>query len=610
MYSSLRQCIQDLESKQQAIRIESAVDPNLEMAEIHRLVYSKGGPALWFKNVKGSPFEAASNIYGTEERCNLIFGDIIKKMELLVALKADPMEILRSPLKHIKTLPFALKAIPRKVRSSPDMIKNKTTISKLPAIKSWPDDGGAFVTLPQVISFPPGDMDAKKGNIGMYRIQLNGNAFTPDREIGLHYQLHRGIGIHHKQHLSENQEFPITVAVGGPPSYALASIFPLPEDLSEILFTGLLGNRNYRYYIHEGFFIPTEVDFCITGHVNLHTLKPEGPFGDHLGYYSLKHPFPFLQVQNVFHKKNPIWHFTIVGRPPQEDSSFGYLIHQMVKEITKDEFKGVKEIHAVDVAGVHPLLLAIGSERYMPFRETRPEEIITQAMHILGKGQTSLAKYLLICNTEEDSGLSVKDVRKFLSFILERIRLDRDLHFITNTTIDTLDYSGDGWNAGSKLIMAVNGAPLRNLSDDISSIQKQDHGLKNLKIVIPGIVVAEYSELQKQDEMHDDLQVLEKQLQPDDWKSFPLLVICDDASFCAQSLDQFLWVCFTRSNPATDIYGAQSKTEYKHWSCHTPLIIDARKKSHHAPELISDPDVQQRVRNFMIKTPELKSFAE
>jgi 4-hydroxy-3-polyprenylbenzoate decarboxylase len=231
------------------------------------------------------------------------------------------------------------------------------------------------------------------------------------------------------------------LALVGPPAYSLGSIFPLPEGLSEILFSGLLGNRRYPYTWQDGYFIPVEADFCITGIVAKDLLKPEGPFGDHLGYYSLTHDFPVMKIHKVFHKKDPIWHFTVVGRPPQEDSGFGHLIHEMVKELTTNEFPGVKEIHAVDVAGVHPLLLAIGSERYMPFREKCPEEILTQANHILGKGQTSLAKYLIITSNEDAPNLTTKNIPEFLDYILRRVDWTNDLHFYTKTTIDTLDYS-------------------------------------------------------------------------------------------------------------------------------------------------------------------------
>lgn len=607
-YKNLRSCLLDLKKKGELIEINFETDANQEMAEIHRRVFDQGGPAIWFKKVKGSPFEAASNIYGTYERAEYLFRDVLRKMEFLIKAKVDLSELIRSPLKALGSLPFILKGIPLKSFGTPPVLKHSTLIEKLPLIKSWPEDGGGFVTLPQVISFPPGSKRMAHANIGMYRIQLNGNDYSLNEEIGLHYQLHRGIGIHHSEFNRTSDEFKITIAVGGPPSHALGSIFPLPEGMSEVLFTGLLGNRSYRYTWMDGYFIPSDADFCITGIVQKKGLKAEGPFGDHLGYYSLTHPFPFMKVKGVYHRPDPIWHFTVVGRPPQEDSSFGHLIHQMVRELTSDEFKGVKEIHAVDAAGVHPLLLAIGSERYMPFRDLRPEEIITQAFHILGKGQTSLAKYLFICSDHDKQNLSTKNIRDYFDYLLKRVDWTRDLHFVTRTTIDTLDYSGEGWNEGSKLIVSVHGHVKRELHPDLPNGNKPV-GLKNLHLVQPGIVTAELSEFTHYPAEKNRMAQLESELDIPEWAGHPLLVICDDAGFSAANLNNFLWVTFTRSNPSQDVYGAGSFIKDKHWGCKGTLIIDARKKSHHAPELKSDPAISERVSKILRETRGLENYA-
>ncbi|MBK9271849.1 MAG: UbiD family decarboxylase [Saprospiraceae bacterium] len=594
-YRKLRECIKDLEQKGEVLKIPFETDPNLEMASIHRRIYAKKGPVIHFEKVKASPFEAISNLFGTFQRSEYIFREVLRKMEQLIKIKLNPAEIVKSPIKSLKTIPFALNGLPRKSWLKPEILKNQTSIQKLPLIKSWPMDGGAFVTLPQVISFPPNIKDLKQANIGMYRIQLAGNNYLFDQEVGLHYQIHRGIGIHHQAYNQSEEEFKVSIGIGGPPSHTLGSIFPLPEALSEILFTGLLGNRSYRYIWEDGYFVPSDLDFCITGTVVKDNLKPEGPFGDHLGYYSLQHPFPYLKVHKVYHRPNPLWHFTVVGRPPQEDSSFGHLIHQMVKELTPDEFKGVKEIHAVDAAGVHPLLLAIGSERYMPFREIRPEEILTQAMHILGKGQTSLAKYLMITTDVENQNLSTKNIPAYLDYVLRRIDLKRDLHFITNTTIDTLDYSGEFLNQGSKLIMAVHGSPIRSLADRIPSALLKCSELKNLHLALPGILLCEISSYTHQENEIKNLLGLENKLAPYDWSEIPMIVLVDDSAWTSQNLNNFLWVAFTRSNPANDIFGVRSFIKNKHWGCDGPIIIDARKKPHHAPELIEDPEVEEKV---------------
>lgn len=445
-YHSLQQAIDDL-PEGQLLRVPEEIDPCLDIAEIHRRIFAAGGPALLFERVKGSPFAALSNLYGTRERTAWLFRNQLESVQRLIRLKADPSELLRHPSRFLKTPWTALNGLPKKSLWQKPILHGTTTLSQLPQIISWPDDGGAFITLPQVMSLPPGSQRIMDSNIGMYRIQVSGNQYVQDKEAGMHYQLHRGIGVHHTLYNQVDDEFRVTIFVGGPPSHAFAAIMPLPEDLSEVTFAGLLAGRRFRYFWHKGYVLSADADFCITGRIRKHGMKPEGPFGDHLGYYSLQHDFPVLEIDEVYHRRDPIWHFTVVGRPPQEDSYFGWLIHQLVEPLAPKEFPGLKEVHAVDAAGVHPLLLAIGHERYMPFRQPVPEELLTIAHHLLGKGQTSLAKYLIIGCHEDDPQLSTHDIPAFFNHILSRVNLDRDLHFHTRTTIDTLDYSGDGWNA-------------------------------------------------------------------------------------------------------------------------------------------------------------------
>ena len=603
-YKSLRAAAEDLERTGQLIRVKEEVDPNLEMAEVHRRIFDAGGPAILFERVKGSPFQALSNLYGTYERTEWLFRHSIAKVQKVIELKADPTRLLKNPLRYVSAPFTALTALPLKKRLGKAPIQyGTTTIDKLPLVKSWPMDGGAFVTLPQVLTLPPGSKQAMQSNIGMYRIQLSGNEYELNKEIGLHYQLHRGIGVHHTMYNQSDEPFRCSIFVGGAPSHAFSAIMPLPEGLSELTFAGLLGGRRFRYLFEDDYFLSGDADFVITGTIRKGEKKPEGPFGDHLGYYSLEHDFPVMDVHKVHHRKDAIWHFSVVGRPPQEDSSFGHLIHQLVKLLTPQEFPGVKEINAVDAAGVHPLLLAIGSERYMPFRERRPEEILTQANRIIGSGQTSLAKYLIIAATG-DGPVTTHDIPGFFRHVLERIDWTRDLHFQTKTTIDTLDYSGTDWNAGSKVVMACCGPKLRELATELPTGISLPTGFKNPKVALPGVVGIEGPAFSGAESYQEAAQLAE-QLRADDWQGVPLLVLCDDANFLAETLNNFLWVTFTRSNPSHDIHGVEAFTEFKHWGCRGPLIIDARTKSHHAPELIPDAQVSQRVDRLFAKSGSL-----
>lgn len=595
-YKSLAACITDLEKHGHLIRIKQEVDPYLEMAAIHLRVFENEGPALLFENVKGSPFPAVSNLFGTLERSKFIFRDTLPKVQQLVELRNDPIKGIKNPIKSLGSAMSALSALPLKTPSAKNNFL-KTSVHLLPQIVNWPMDGGPFVTMPQVYTEDVDKPGVMGSNLGMYRIQLGGNDYIQDQEIGLHYQIHRGIGVHQSKANALGLPLKVSIFVGGPPSHPLAAVMPLPEGLSELTFAGALGNRRFRYfYDDEGFCISADADFIITGTVYPNENKSEGPFGDHLGYYSLAHPFPLMKVHNVYHKKDAIWSFTVVGRPPQEDTSFGALIHEITGSAIPKEIHGLKEVNAVDAAGVHPLLFAIGSERYTPFlNDRKPQEILTIANHILGKNQLSLAKYLFIAAQEDDANLSTSNVEQFVTHILERVDLTRDIHFYTNTTIDTLDYSGSGLNSGSKVVIAAAGNKRRDLVANIPTDLKLPNGFSNLQMAMPGVLALQLTNYQSEEKTLLEIETLNQALKNQDLTSLPLIVLCDDATFTAATINNFVWVTFTRSNPAADIFGIDDFTKNKHWGCNGPMIIDARKKPHHAPELIKDEKVERKV---------------
>lgn len=593
-YKSLSECVQDLEKHGHLIRIKEEVDPYLEMAAIHMRVFDAKGPALLFENVKGSPFPAVSNLFGTVERSKFMFRDTIEKIKVLVDIKSDPMKALKNPLKHLNVSMMALSALPMKVSSAQF---EKTTIDKLPQIVNWPMDGGPFVTMPQVYTEDPEKPGIMNANTGMYRIQMAGNDYILNEEVGLHYQLHRGIGVHQTKANALGKPLKVSVFVGGPPSHPLSAVMPLPEGLSESIFAGALNNRRFRYfYDEEGFCISADADFVITGTVYPQDNKPEGPFGDHLGYYSLVHPFPLMKVHNVYHKKDAIWSFTVVGRPPQEDTSFGAIIHEITGSAIPKEINGLHAVHAVDAAGVHPLLFAIGSERYTPYLNVdRPQEILTIANQVLGKNQLSLAKFLFISAYEDNPQLDINDEEAFLQHILKRIDFTRDLHFHTNTTIDTLDYTGDGLNAGSKVVFAAAGPEKYQLAHEIPASIQWNRPFSNAKWVLPGIIAVDGRDFTDYATENTVIEEWAKSMENENMEGVRMIVLADDASFLSAHLNNFLWATFTKSNPSHDIYGIGSFTENKHWGCTGPVIIDARRKPHHAPDLIKDEAVERKV---------------
>jgi 4-hydroxy-3-polyprenylbenzoate decarboxylase len=599
-YRNLRQCVDDLQATGQLVRLESTIDPCLESAEIQRRVFQAGGPAIYFANVKGCRFPMVSNLFGTMERVRYLFRDTLRAVERLVHLSVDPSDALRRPRLVLDVPWTAWHARPRLVRSGP-VLAHETAVDQLPQLKSWPDDGGAYITLPQVYTEDPDCPGLHRSNLGMYRVQISGGQYLPNAQVGLHYQIHRGIGAHHAAAIRRGERLRVNILVGGPPAMTVAAVMPMPEGMSELAFAGMLGGRRVRMIRRPGELpIGAEADFCITGYLESDRELPEGPFGDHLGYYSLRHNFPAMRVEHVYHRPQPIWPFTVVGRPPQEDSIFGKFIHELVGPIVPKKVPGVRALHAVDAAGVHPLLLAVGSERYVPYETPRrPMELLTLANAILGYGQLSLAKYLWITAGEDNPELDVTHVPDFLRHVLERVDWRRDIHFQTCTTIDTLDYSGEGLNRGSKAIIATAGPPRRTLPVALDSRVRVpvELGFCDPRVCLPGILVVEGPAYRA--EHHGRDAVVEKFCdacrQNEAINNFPLIVLVDDSDFAVRSISNFLWTTFTRSNPAADVYGVEAFVDQKHWGCRGSLVIDARTKPHHAPPLVEDPEITKKV---------------
>jgi 4-hydroxy-3-polyprenylbenzoate decarboxylase len=384
----------------------------------------------------------------------------------------------------------------------------------------------------------------------MYRIQLGGNRYAPDREVGLHYQIHRGIGVHHSAAAERGEPLRVSVFVGGPPAHAFAAVMPLPEGLSELTFAGMLAGRRFRWARVGEHVVSADADFAIVGRVDPKRTLPEGPFGDHLGYYSLAR---------------------------------------------------VHALHAVDSAGVHPLMLAIGSERYVPWQPRAPREVLTQACAILGFGQASLAKWLFMAAREDAPALEIHDVAGFLQHVLARVDLERDLHFHTRTTIDTLDYSGTALNEGSKLVVAGVGAPRRELGRELPRDLSVPAGWGPVASILPGVIAIggpphDGAPLRA---LLEHLAAREELAGPR--TPWPLLVVVDDVGFVAESLRNFLWVTFTRTNPSHDVDGIGAGVEHKHWGCKGALVVDARSKAHHAPPLVEDPAVERRVDRLFVR---------
>ncbi|MDR0335536.1 MAG: UbiD family decarboxylase [Planctomycetaceae bacterium] len=609
-YRTLKSCIDDLRRTGQLIEFSEPVHPSLEIAAVQRRLYQAKAPAVLFTQPVGTTFPMLANLFGTQSRIEFIFRDGIEPLRKAIELGIDPVAIISDQLRFKTVFSLGRTAFASLLYSRPKRVSFRnapvfacrTTLDQLPQLISWQQDGGPYLTLPQVYTEHPDKPGFAASNLGMYRVQLAGNNYAQNFEAGLHYQIHRGIAAHHAAAIRSGQPLRVNVFVGGAPAMTLAAVMPLPEGVSELLFAGILGQHripmaipprennslHYPYSVHNTYSVPNllplscyaEADFCITGILHTET-KTEGPFGDHLGYYSLAHEFPVMKVESVWHRRNAILPFTVVGRPPQEDTQFGRFIHQIIGDVVPKKIPGVYAVHAVDAAGVHPLLLALGREHYCPLDpQHRAAELHTLAHAILGCEQLSLAKFLFLAAREDDPKLDVDDVPRFLKHVLLRVDWRYDAHFVTQTTADTLDYSDAQLNRGSKLFVAVSGQPIRDLSDSLGVAIPA----KNPRVVFPGVLCVEEIDLNG--------------LFP---VGFPLIVRVDDSAEVASDVQRFLWTTFTKSDPAHDIYGVGEFVRDKHWGCVGPLVIDARRKPHHAPELVERPDIAERAERIVQK---------
>lgn len=600
------------------LRIEEPVSPRLEMAAIQRRVFAADGPALLFTNT--GTFPMVSNLYGSMERIEYIFRDAIEPLRRAIAWGADPLRTLSSiarpgrPDLGMIASSFSLfrtvwcarpkVSIGHAARRRAPVFACETTLDQLPQLISWPDDGGAFITLPQVYTEPPEEKgntsQIMRSNLGMYRVQISGNNYQPNIEAGLHYQIRRGIAAHHQAARNRGEPLRVNIFIGGAPAMTLAAIMPLPEGVSELAFAGMLGRHRIPMAIPHPGTLPVyaEADFCISGYLDTEQLKREGPFGDHLGYYSLAHEFPLLHIEYVRHRQGAIWPFTVVGRPPQEDSMFGRFIHELIGEAVPQKIPGLAALRAVDEAGVHPLCLAIGREEYVPNQTRRSAQLHALAHTIFGFGQLALAKYLFLVSAEDDPLLDINDTLRFFIHLLRRVDWSRDLHFVTETTADTLDYSAapsvrnGELNHGSKLLVAACGSPVRELGGEINAADHEEimntGCFQNPRLALPGVLLLEPNTAGIAGKWtiaiskRGSLFLREK---------FPLWVVVDDSAFASESTANFLWTTFTKSDPATDVHGFGAFTNCKHWGCTGPLVIDATRKPHHAPELSEDPEI-------------------
>ncbi|MFS1514051.1 menaquinone biosynthesis decarboxylase [Chengkuizengella sp. SCS-71B] len=576
MIQDLRAFINLLKKENDIVEISAPVDPYLEIAEIHRRVIDEGGPALLFTNVKGSPFPVVTNLFGTSRRVDLAFGpkpeqlmkQIIGAMDTL--LPPTPKALWKEKSLIFDMLKIGTKTVLKNEAPVMQVLKQENPLAELPVITSWQEDGGPFFTLPLVYTEHP---ETKDHNLGMYRMQV-----YDDQTTGMHWQIHKGGGFHYHEAEKKNEPFPVTVFLGGPPALIASAIAPVPEHLPELLLTSLILGKKLKTVDnpHGDHRLIADAEFAIHGKVPPNYTRPEGPFGDHYGYYSLIHDFPEFRIDHMWHRKDAIYPATIVGKPKQEDYYMGEFLQRLLSPAFPMAMPGVKQLWTYAETGFHPLAAAV-------VRESYSREVLASAFRIFGEGQLTLTKFLILT----DQNVNLENFPQLFESVLERFEPKTDLFIFNKTSHDTLDYTGKKLNHGSKAVLIGVGDPKRELPGDYTGGGLV--GISKISTYCKGCLVISGKKYEEEPELAAHILKTNKEK----LEMWPMVILVDDAEI-TKDQTSFLWTVFTRFNPATDMY-ADSEIRQHHLNYELPIVIDARMKPGYPDELFPREDIVELV---------------
>jgi UbiD family decarboxylase len=583
-FPDLRVFLDRLRRDGDLLTVESQVDPHLEVAEIHRRVVAGGGPALLFTNAKGSDFRLATNLFGTARRAEIAFGDRpLRLIRRLVELIETVMPPTAGKLWGARDVGLdLLKVGTRSVSSGPvtDVVTHDVRLDRLPALTCWPEDGGPFITLPLVYTTHPDKTGHRPsqgpggaGNLGMYRMQVH-----DARTTGMHWQIGKGGGYHYAVAENRGQALPSTVFLGGPPALILAAVAPLPENVPELMLASLIAGARLSQVHGQGPHpLVANAEFALMGEVPPRTRRPEGPFGDHYGYYSLQHDYPVFEVRRIARRADAIYPATVVGKPRQEDFFIGDLLQELLSPLFPVVMPAVERLWSYGETGYHSLAAAIVKQRYR-------REAMASAFRILGEGQLSLSKFLLVT----DQHVDVRNFRTTLEHILARTNPETDLYVFSNLAMDTLDYTGPTVNEGSKGVWMGLGDPVRELSRQFTAADLPA-GVTEVRVYCGGCLVVGAPSYESERDVADRIAAAPA------FASWPLVVVSDEPERAARSDMNFLWTTFTRFEPAADIHAANRRIVRNHIAYTAPVVIDARMKPWYPKELSCRDDIADLV---------------
>jgi len=575
MFPDLRAFLDQLRRDHDLVTIEAPVDARLEAAEIHRRVIAAGGPALLFTKVKGADFPLVTNLFGTARRAEMAFGtrpqQLIRRLVQLAETLLPP-----TPAKIWGARDLAREAL--RIGSSrrcsgpvTEVVTSDVHLDRLPVLTTWPEDGGPFVTLPLVYTEHP---DGKGHNLGMYRLHVH-----DARSTGMHWQIGKGGGFHYAVAEARGQALPVTVFLGGPPALILAAVAPLPENVPELMLASLIAGERLKLVApglgpHP---LVASAEFALIGKVPPRVRRPEGPFGDHYGYYSLQHDYPVFEIEKVAHRRDAMYPATVVGKPRQEDFFIGDLLQELLSPLFPLVMPAVESLWSYGETGYHSLAAVVVKQRYK-------REAMASAFRILGEGQLSLTKFLFVT----DQQVNLKDFPATLTHILKRTHPETDLYVFANLAMDTLDYTGPQVNEGSKGVWLGLGEPVRVLPRTFTA-PEIPQGLSDVHVFVPGCLIVGGPTYQ------EDPGAAARFAAHPAFAGWPLVVLTDEPRRAAASPINFLWTTFTRFEPAADLHAAATTLRRHHVSYEAPILIDARMKPWYPKELFADEETAATV---------------
>jgi 4-hydroxy-3-polyprenylbenzoate decarboxylase len=567
----LQSFVQYLDRNGQLKRVRVEVDPELEVTEIAQRVLRDQGPALLFERPKGSSVPLVMNLFGTMDRIRIALGREPAEIghELISAFERVNPPSLRGIWESRAVIRRALFTHPTKVGSGAcqEVVENPD-LSALPILKCWPGDAGRFITYGMVLTQHP---RTGRRNLGLYRLQVFGKDVT-----GMHWQSMKGGRGHYWEAEQEGKDLEVAVVIGSDPILMMAAILPLPEDVDEIGFAGFIRGKGVKMVRATtlSLRVPANAEFVLEGVVPARERRMEGPFGDHFGHYSEAAEFPVFRIRKMTRRRNGIYAATVVGKPPQEDKFLGIAAGEMIGPLIKVINPNIVGMCAYAGAGFHNLLVVALKERH-------PKEVLKTAMSLLGTGQLSLTKVMVLVGPDRDPA----DFRAVLRDVGRRFEPEDHMWLLPFAPLDTLDFTSFKMHVGSKLVIDASGERLlkADLRVDFDPHQL-DGRIESCKILESSVLVIAVR--------RDARDILQKLVRAPLGVKFVVAVSPDVHIDDDENLQ---WGIFTRFDPARDMFFTEQVFAGARPVYRGIVGIDATWKEGYPAPLVMDESIVKRV---------------